>query len=121
MDGLTPLNICISTSGLASARVWVKLGYNFREILPDGRNNVFIVAGFGNEEVFDFLKNDLGMNLYCVKNDGITSLEWAFLKARFKAWAYLINEYHNLGVFEKDKSLITKNLEFLRLQGKQNP
>ena len=81
--------------------------------------NVFIVSCFGNCEVYDFLRDEVGIELYteinheskthykipkgCTPCEYISPLEYAFSKARFEAWAYLIKEYHKDGVFDRTK------------------
>lgn len=79
------------------------------------KKNIYIVSCFGNCEVYDFLKHEVGLDLYAeisksdklhyriaegiTENEFITPLEFAFTKARFEAWAYLVREYHQKGVF----------------------
>ena len=118
------MNICISTSGLDTARVFLERGYEFE------KKNIYIVSCFGNCEVYDFLKYEVGMDLYAeisksdklhyriaegiTENDYITPLEFAFTKARFEAWAYLVREYEQMGVFrwsEEDSNAHGHSLE----------
>ena len=111
----------MSTSGLDTARIWKERGYDFFRKLPDGRDNVFIVAGYGNVEVFDFLKDEIGMELFSLRNDGLSPLEWAFYKARWEAWAYLVHEYSETEVFEKKcPEIVKRNLEFLVKESKKS-
>ena len=106
--------------------MFLELGFEFEP------KNVFIVSCFGNCEVYDFLRDEVGLELYTemlIKDKrhyriprGVTSpeyispLEYAFGKARFEAWAYLMNEYYKDGILNRSEEE-TKEKGF-KLSGK---
>ena len=113
IDGFTALNCCISTAGIDSARVLLSRGFDFKEGLDDGRNNVFIASEYGSHEMLPFLKDEVGMDLYSVKEDGVNTLDWAFLNGRFETWVYLVEDFAASGLIESKPEILKNAIEML--------
>lgn len=71
-----------------------------------GKNNVFLGCQFGHIEVLEFLKDEVGMNLYCVKTDKESTLQYCLRRANFQCYIYLMNYYIENGIFNGNEFLV---------------
>ena len=98
--GHTALNVSIATCGLATARQWLELGYDFNEMLQNGDNNVLLAIEFDFVPMLEFLQCEAGISLYVFNLGGQSSLELSIEKASFKCFCYLVDYYIDFAVFE---------------------
>lgn len=96
---------------MGTAKIWLKRGYDFFEIFGDnGKNNVFVACQFGHIEMLEFLRYEVGMDLYCMKNGFETelesTLEYCLRRANFDCYCYLIDYYLEHDRFIPNESLV---------------
>ena len=96
--GQTALNVSIGTCGLQTARLWLALGYDFGEKLPNGSDNVFMACEYDFVKALEFLKSEAMIPLFSTF-DGVSTLEYSLRVASFKCFAYLIDYYIQNDVF----------------------
>lgn len=87
---------------MGTAKVWLKRGYDFFEMFGNrGKNNVFVACQFGHVDMLEFLKNEVGMGLYCIKTDRESTLQYSLRRANFECYCYLMDYYLDNNIFEE--------------------
>jgi hypothetical protein len=62
--------VSVGTCGIATARVWHELGYDFTQKLQNGDDNVMIAIDYDFINMLQFLQQEVGLNLYCFNYGG---------------------------------------------------
>ena len=103
LEGKKPINVSCSTGGMGTLEVWLKRGYDFREKVQNGRDNVFIVCDFGVTESLEFLRDRVGMSMHTYDGDGLSALEYVFMKSHFESFLFILGFYQKYSIFEKNE------------------
>jgi hypothetical protein len=93
-DDKTALNISISTAGFKTIEIWLKKGYEFD--LPLNQNkkdNVFIACQFGHIDMLELLNKRIGMDLFRVKLDGESTVEYCLRRGNFDCYIFVLNYF----------------------------
>lgn len=107
--------ISISTSGKLTARIFLKMGVNFKTIIKNKEKNlVFVACKFGHIDALEFLRDEVGMDLISFKaDDGESSLYYVLKRANFKMTWFMLEYYIQNQAFDIHVSELQKFMGIL--------
>lgn len=94
-QGRIPLNLSMNSEGVKTGRIWLERGFTFES---NGTiDNRFLACKFGHLETLKFLKDEAKIDLVCENEEGMSLLEYSFMRGRFNCFYYILDIYTRRG------------------------